>query len=254
MVKHQSDSSDLLGIRQFGEAAKISAETTKVLVKAGIQGAGEFLGRVCLPAAEQFGLFLGERVQLWRLKNFARIEHEAKRILGDKVLSGKLQVHPRIGIKIVQEGSLADDPELQRMWAGLLATSCTESGTDETNLIFVNLLSQLSTPQAKIIRYVVLSCASRKLPHPSHLYSPEVKVEMSALCEEVGLNQAILLRELAHLQSLGLLRHQLLGRSNALSVNVHVIEVTLLFYARCEGFKSADEWLDAYKAKARPAE
>ena len=39
------------------------------------------------------------------------------------------------------------------MWGGLLASSCTTDGDDESNLIFINILSQITSLQAKIINY-----------------------------------------------------------------------------------------------------
>ena len=52
---------DLLGIKGLSDSVKA---TTQGL----LDGAAAFLSRVCLPAAEEFGLVLRDRVSAWRAK------------------------------------------------------------------------------------------------------------------------------------------------------------------------------------------
>ncbi len=51
----EKSSVDLFRIKPLGEAAKI-------VTQAAVDGAGAFLGRICLPAAEEFGLLLRDKV------------------------------------------------------------------------------------------------------------------------------------------------------------------------------------------------
>ena len=90
------NSQDILGVKSFGDAINTA---TKGLVN----GAGAFLSRICLPASEEFGLFLKDKVSKWSGENALQIE----------------------------KGSWVDDNKVQDMWAGLLASSCNEDGRDE---------------------------------------------------------------------------------------------------------------------------
>src|SRR3712207_2050808 len=112
---------DPLGLRPFGEATKIVAQGV-------IDGAGAFLGRICLPAAEEFGLLLRDKVSGWRAKNTAAIAAAAKSMVEDCDASTNKQAHPRIVGKVIEHGSWEDDESVQMMWAGLLASSCTADG------------------------------------------------------------------------------------------------------------------------------
>ena len=57
---------DLLGIKGLSDSVKA---TTQGL----LDGAAAFLSRVCLPAAEEFGLALRDRISAWRAKNAAQM-------------------------------------------------------------------------------------------------------------------------------------------------------------------------------------
>ena len=74
----ERDSLDLLGIKPIGEA--INAAT-----KAAIDAASAFLGRICLPAAEEFGLLIRDKISFWRLKNFLKISEKAENLLRQKI-------------------------------------------------------------------------------------------------------------------------------------------------------------------------
>lgn len=137
-------SGDQLGLKSFGEA-------TKVVAQGVMDGAGAFLGRICLPAAEEFGLLLRDKVGAWRASNAARIALSAERMLNQSGTNGGEHAHPRIVGKVLEQGSWEDDETVQNMWAGLLASACSEDGKDQRNLVFVNLLEQMTSAQAKLL-------------------------------------------------------------------------------------------------------
>jgi hypothetical protein len=108
---------DVLGIRPVGKAVE------KVTAGA-VDGAGAFLSRICLPAAEEFGLLLRDRVHNWRTQNLLAITQKAEQNLqssGDGV-----HASPRLVNRFLEEGSWVEDSEVQEMWAGLLSSSCTK--------------------------------------------------------------------------------------------------------------------------------
>jgi len=211
-------------------------ETTKDIIKIA-STASELLEVLCKPAFEQLGFILRDRLLIYRLKNITPILQEARAMLERRGSLGNLKGHPRIAVKIIEEGSLLEDSDLQKMWAGLLASSCTEDGTDETNLIFVNILAQLSSSQARIIRLPFIEGNYSAYQHDGSEYT-DVKRERSELISYSGLpNWGILKRELDHLGSLGLVSHSL--ESNAQRtriIRLHYDEAALLLFARCQGY------------------
>jgi hypothetical protein len=188
---------DVLGIAPYGEAVKIATQGL-------VDGMGAFLGRICLPAAEEVGLLFRERVRTWRVKNTAAVTGHAEDMLEHG--GAGLHAHPRLVMRIVEDGSWADDEIVQRMWGGLLASACSDDGRDESNLLFVNLLTQLTSSQVRILKH---ACeVSKKVLTPSGFiaFVDNLQVSFEELTQISGINDFHRLdRELDHMRSVGLL-------------------------------------------------
>jgi hypothetical protein len=195
------------------KAKKTAKEITKsvglgsavnTVAKGTVDGAAAFLSRICLPAAEEFGLLLRDKVRDYRARNMTKITKEAEEIL-KQFENTDIHAHPRLVSQIMEHGSWADDDAIQKKWAGLLISSCDNTGEDDSNLIFIDLLSQLSTVQVKILDHAcqhankivysadVLSCNQYKL-------NSEQIITISGVEDVHRIH-----RELAHLRTLGLL-------------------------------------------------
>ena len=61
MSEEKSKSLDVLGIKPVSESINL-------VTKAAVDGASEFLRRICLPAASELGLLLQDKVSWWRTK------------------------------------------------------------------------------------------------------------------------------------------------------------------------------------------
>ena len=222
---------DLFGLAAYGEALNTLAKGT-------VDGAGAFLSRICLPAAEEFGLLLRDKVSAWRARNAIQIVLAADRILEDRVQNDELHAHPRLVMKIVSEGSWVEDGDVQRMWAGLLASSCTEEGRDETNLIFVNILSQLTGCEARIINYGC-EASEKMITEAGWLSAEELQIELDPLVKLTGvLDFHRLDRELDHLRSLELIGGGLGGggfHQRSRTADITPSSLALQMYARCCG-------------------
>lgn len=143
MADNDPKSLDLFGIKPI-------ANSIDTVTKGMVDGASAFLSRICLPAAEEFGLLLRDKISGWRSKNTIKIIDAAKTKL-DLKSDDNRHAHPRLVSGILESGSWTDSAEVQDMWAGLLASSCTEKGDDESNLLFINILSQITSTQAKML-------------------------------------------------------------------------------------------------------
>lgn len=173
-----------------------------------VDGAAAFLSRISLPAAEEFGLLLRDKVSNWRTLNAAKIAQKAERILHEQGGVEEKRAPPRLIWTTLENGSWSEDDNLQEMWAGLLASSCTEGGNDESNLIFINLLSQLTTSEAKLVSY--LCQQAQKVTNPIGVVaSYTVEVSKERLMEVTGVSDRNQInRELAHLNALALIHGQ----------------------------------------------
>ena len=146
---------DILGIKPVAEAVN-------TITKATTDGVGAFLSRICLPAAEEFGLLLRDKVSSWRARNATAIAERAAILLEALPNAAGRHAHPRIVGAVIEQGSWADDEDVREMWAGLLATSCTETGRNQENLIYINLLAQLTTSQARILNFACQNATKYK--------------------------------------------------------------------------------------------
>lgn len=198
MGDKERQSLDILGIKPVGDAINTTVE-------AGMDGARAFLSRICLPAAEEFGLLLRDRVSHWRANHAARIAEKAEKLLKEKRTAENVCAHPRLVTSIIEQGSWADKDGVQEMWAGLLASSCTEDGNDDSNLIFVNLLSQMTAMGAQIINRLCEEITKEVSPGGT-IRCEATYFSIDNFMEAFGIKELHQLhRELEHLSALNLM-------------------------------------------------
>jgi hypothetical protein len=225
---------DIFGTKPIANAI----DTTVTKTFEGIEG---FLKLVCAPALEEVGLLIKDQVRYWRLNNMINILQKAKGKM--EFIDNKLQIkaHPRVALAILENGSLNDNPEIQELWAGLFVSSCTKDGQDDENLIFVDLLKQLTTIEAKIINY---SCKnSRKIIcNNGLLMGDDFVIELNDLKNISGITDIHRLdRELDHLRSLELIGTSMGGggfNSDDINLSAHIgpTALALNLYTKTQGY------------------
>ena len=191
---------DILGIKQIGEAG---LEATK----ASIKGVSSFLELVFKPDLEELGYLIKDEVRQWRLNNIVKTLEKAQ---GKMEFDGKdlnLTANARVGLNIMEGCSEVDNEELQDLWAGLFASSCTPDGKDDSNMNFVDLLRRMSSVEAKIIEYACKN--SKKFLYPNKLImSDGLNVSFNTLVGITGTDDIYRLdSELDHMRSIELLVH-----------------------------------------------
>lgn len=189
---------DIFGIEPLGESGL-------EVVKASIKGVSSFLEVVFKPGLEELGFLVKDQVRLWRLKNILRTLEKAQ---GRFDFDGKeinLTANARVGISIMEGCSEVDNEELQDLWAGLFASSCTPDGRDDSNMNFVDLLRRMSSVEAKIIDYACRNC--NKYIYPNQLIIAEdISVPFKTLVEITETDDRYRLdSELDHMRSIELL-------------------------------------------------
>lgn len=228
------EATDVLGLAPYGEALN-------TLTKGVLEGAGAFLSRICLPASEEFGLLLKDKVSNWRKQNAVNITLMAKEITDAKENNGNIHAHPRLVMKILDEGSWSDSLEIQKMWAGLLASACTMTGKDESNLLFINILSRLTSAEAKLINYFSDKC-EKKLSQCCLIHSEWFSPSLEELYRVSDLeNHEQLDVVLDHQRSIELLwpNSGFHPDSQDLVPHIGVSALALNLYARCNGWNGS---------------
>lgn len=232
MSEKKDNSLDILGVKDFGKAIDRVTE-------ASIDAASAFLSSICLPATKEFGLLLKDKVSFWITKNAIKIAFKTQEYYEKYKLKGK-QVHPRIVFETLEKGSWCDDQTLQSMWGGLMASSCSEEGNDDSNIIFTGLLSQMTSVQVKILNY---SCEkAQKFLHKNDLpFAQDLTEKTTAIMDLTNLKDLNRLDfELDHLRKLDLLHGGFSIQTTEIA-SLTPTPLALNLYVRCNGFKGPPE-------------
>ena len=236
MSNEKPVANDLLGVAPYGEAIKIAVEKAA-------ETAQTFLYAICKPAADEFGLLLRDRVRVWRVRNLAGVVNKAKELVPPNTDGVQLQAHPRIVAEIVENGSWCEDEELQRMWAGLLASACNEDGTDESNLLFSDVLKRLTSPEARLVSHVCCWWGRER-------WKAAYGLSLDEIATVTGLHKTVVEYHLGHLDSLGLLdgSHTVRRKGEDKSVpSVRPKRLALHLFVRCKGWRgSPEEYFDRH--------
>lgn len=223
------ESIDLFGLKPLATAVeKMGA--------AAVEGAAAFLGRICLPVAEECGLLLRDKVSAWRAANTVAIAVKAQRRHAEQNIPEGHHAHPRLVGHILEHGSWVDSDVVQELWAGLLASSCSGDGQDDSNLMFVDLLGRLTVSQVKVLDYACQH-APKRITSTGLIVADQHLVDLPSLVELSGVADVQRLdRELDHLRALGLLDFIFGGLSTDEQIaNVAPSSLALHMYARCNG-------------------
>jgi hypothetical protein len=221
---------DLLGVKPLAEAAN-------TLPKAAVDGATAFLSRICLPAADELGLLLRDKVSAWRADNAARIAQKAEQKYNELPNAERRHAHPRLIAQIIEQGSWIEAEDVQALWAGLLASSCTEDGKDDSNLMSIDFLGRLTLSEAGILDHICGS-STKVVTRAGWIAAELFYMTLLELQEITHLSDFYRIdRELDHLCTLGLITPRHGGFSpHSTNANVTPTALALQMYVRCQGF------------------
>ena len=195
---------------------------------------GTVIAKLCYRASDDLGEGFSEKTGEWRRGNALTILNNADKKYNDISITGKEQAHPRLVHHIIEEGSWTDSTHVQNMWSGLLASSCTESGDDESNLIFINLLKQISSVQALILNYACENCAT-VLTEGGWIGAEPISIQLDKLIEITETDDIHRLdRELDHLRSIEIIYGGF--EPDSTTAEITPTALALQLYVRCHGY------------------
>jgi hypothetical protein len=200
-----------------------------------------FLRRICPPAAEEIKEMLHKSLSSVRVANAVEIAFKAERLLVNQPNAYSMVAHPDLMVRILEHGTWVDMEWIQELWAGLLASSCTFEGQDESNLVFINLLSRMAPLPTQIL---TAACAkATQAIAESASVSPYLLAfsaeEMAKITRSNNL--AKIYRSIAELSELGLLEKgpRISSSASPDTGKAKPTHLGLQMYARCQGIRGA---------------
>ncbi|MGB6975561.1 MAG: PilZ domain-containing protein [Terracidiphilus sp.] len=219
------------------KSASEQTEPEDILSEFRLARAISFLTGLCPSAEEEIRGLLREGLSNYRAMSALEIALRAQELLALSANVAEMRASSRVLLRILQDGSWADTDSIQQLWAGLLATSCSETGGDESSLNFVDLLSQLTPGQ---IRLMAAACtrSPKSLTGAGKISSRAVACSTRELMSFTGLRDAIRIdRDIEFLSDLGLfMRRVKTSFFSAEDAKIAPTTLGLLLYARCRGF------------------
>jgi hypothetical protein len=110
-----------------------------------------FVCRLCPSITPDDIQALGKELDEARTRSAIEIALKAEMLLAQEPDADDMHAHPQIVASILRNGSWSGDNSMQQLWAGLLVSSCTAEGTNESNRDFIELLVQVTETQARIL-------------------------------------------------------------------------------------------------------
>ena len=200
-----------------------------------------FLRHICPAAMEEMKLGLHKRLSNKRVASAVEIVLKAQELLGRLAPDAKVQAHPDMVRRILENGSWTEDDWIRQWWGGLLVSSCSANVPDSSNSVFIDLLAKLMAVHLRVLWF-----ASPQVAERIAAGEPAAKVEVYCTAEElieaVG-SQSIsrIQQTLGQLSSLGLLEES--NKPSYVSVTDKVktratpTALGLTMYARCTGHR-----------------
>jgi hypothetical protein len=143
-----SDNSlDLFGVKPVAKAVEHASIKT-------IDGVSAFFAAICMPAAEEFGLMLRDRVAAFRQKNLASIAQKARDTMEHTGVVPTGDTNPRLIHEVIEQGSWAEDDCIQQMWGGLIAAASNTAAAADDSLVYTEDLRRLTPLQARLLNHV----------------------------------------------------------------------------------------------------
>lgn len=223
------------------KSASEQTEPEDILREFRLASALAFLQKISPAAGTEASRLLREGLSNFRVASALEIALNAERMLSFAPSADRLHAPSSIVLRILEDGSWADAEGTQHMWAGLLTTSCSMGGRDESNLAFVNLLCQLTSSHVRILS-VACTKATKFMAGLEKISSRPITLSARQMSDITGSRDLIRIqRDLEYLSDLGLLstRSQSTSFTPIEGTEIAPTSLGLQLFARCSGHRGA---------------
>ncbi|MFI7801475.1 hypothetical protein PSFL_25740 [Pseudomonas sp. DD1] len=160
------NSVDIFGTKPIAKAVEKITEKS-------VDGLGAFFGAICMPAAEELGLLLKDKIAVFRTQNLEAIAEKTREKMERAKITSSGDTNPMLVRQVIEDASWTDDPRIQSMWAGLLAIASGTPSAADDSIIYTETLKRLTPFQARIINAIYSDprCCSVGASLPTHAES-----------------------------------------------------------------------------------
>lgn len=126
---------------------------TSTALEKGIDLAKDFLDKLVMPAVEETGLLIKDKVTFWKFKNQVKVLNKAKEYCEKNGIEPKT-ISFKLLVPLIESSGLEEDELLQDKWA-LLLSNMVDSEQNIENHVFPYILGQLSVNEFLNLEKVV---------------------------------------------------------------------------------------------------
>ncbi len=130
----------------------------KEIVKAGFS----YLDCLIKPALTELGETVADSVKVFRYKRQLKLEEDVKRIHQKRGITEPKQIPIKTFANLLSASSLEEDELLSDMWANLLANSTDPKKELDYCNVFVKILSELSSQEARVLDHFYTKARSKE--------------------------------------------------------------------------------------------
>lgn len=196
-----------------------------------------FLSRICPGGAQEVGQLVRGRLSNHKVANAMAIALHAESMVASPPAADNVRARSAFVVRILEEGSCTDEDWLHQYWGGLLATSCTPDGKDESNLHFAEILSQLPSIPIRILT-VVCTRAIKFVSDTGLISAKPLACDMAEIRAITGAKDFQIKCDIERLATFGLIDKNSARSPTMLSSEETLITPTsfgLSMFARCKG-------------------
>lgn len=151
----QDSASEIEPTESTNEIARANREKWIAVQKAiGLtEKTGEFLHKVIGPPAEALGGLLGDQLKSWRAANLDQIARKWQKIREERGIAQEAVLEIPFGdaYRTIEAASIEEDPNVQDLWAKLIASATDSSRFVGIKKVYVDILKSLSSNDALLL-------------------------------------------------------------------------------------------------------
>ena len=156
-------------------------EFTREGIKALVNSATTFLGKLVNPPMEELGELLADQVRFFRYKNQVRILSKARELLEREKVDPQ-RVSLKILVPILEAGSIEENEDMINRWAALLATAANPGSSISVKPSFPEILKELSPKDALILDKIYEMVISIPIPREEWSRRGAVGISIKVAC------------------------------------------------------------------------
>jgi len=137
------------------EIAKAIQKASDLGVKAieTTEKVGGFFAQVFKEPITEVAGMLTDRLKFARWTRLVDMQSQVNEILSNRHISDTRSVPPKLALPLLEEASLEDDTDLQKLWSHLLANAMDPSFSGDLRTGFVEMIKGLTALDAKILEF-----------------------------------------------------------------------------------------------------